>query len=108
MRILESDLRPEDAASMNAFMASLSPGDEQLVSSWLMQKVPESPLGIAEQWWNGLRQALLRRQLQIAEGRLRLPQLNAGELLNLQKQILDLRQQLHEFSPFSSARSGDK
>ena len=108
MRILESDLRPENAASMNAFMASLSPGDEQLVSSWLMQKVPESPLGIAEQWWNGLRQALLRRQLQIAEGRLRLPQLNAGELLNLQKQILDLRQQLHEFSPFSSARSGDK
>ncbi|HET9417982.1 MAG TPA: DNA primase [Chthoniobacterales bacterium] len=108
VRILESDLRLEDTASMNAFMASLSPAEERLVSAWLLQKVPENPLAVAEGWWNGLRQALLRRHLQIAEGRLKLPQLSTGELLNLQKQILDLRQQLHEFSPFSSARSGDK
>jgi DNA primase len=106
VRILESDLRPEDTASMNTFMASLPPAEERLVSGWLLQKVPEHPLAVAEDWWNGLRQALLRRQLEITEGRLKLPQLSAGELLNLQKQILDLRQQLHEFSPFSSVRAG--
>jgi DNA primase len=106
VRILESDLRQENTASMNAFMASLSPAEERLVSAWLLQKVPENPFAVAEGWWNGLRQAVLRRQLQIAEGRLKLPRLSAGELLNLQKQILDLRQQLHEFSPFSSARAG--
>ena len=108
VRILESDLPLEDTASMNAFMASLSPAEERLVSAWLLQKVPENPLTVAEGWWNGLRQAVLRRQLQIAEGRLKLPQLSTGELLNLQKQILDLHQQLHEFWPFSSAQSGDK
>jgi DNA primase len=108
VRILESNLRPKDTASMNAFMSSLSPVEERLVSGWLLQKMPENPLAVAEGWWNGLRQSVLRRQLQIAEGRLKLPQLSTGELLNLQKQILDLHQQLHEFWPFSSARSGDK
>src|SRR6266511_5520620 len=34
VRILESNLRPSDAASLNAFMATLSPADEGLVSSW--------------------------------------------------------------------------
>jgi len=36
-RILESDLRPDDPASLNAFMAKLSPGEEALVSGWLLQ-----------------------------------------------------------------------
>jgi len=108
VRILETNLWPEDAGSMNAFMARLSADEERLVSRWLLQKVPENPLAVAEDWWNGLRPAVLRRQLQIAEGQLKLPQLSTGELLNLQKQILDLRQQLHEFLPFSSARPGDK
>jgi DNA primase len=108
VRILESDFRPEDPASMNAFMATLSSQEEGIVSAWLLQRMPENPVGIVEGWWNGLRQSNLRRQLQVAEGRLRLPQLSTGELLNLQKQILDLQQQLHELSRFSSARTGDK
>jgi DNA primase len=108
IRILESDLRTEDPASLNAFMATLSPQEEGLVSAWLLQKMPEKPIDIVEGWWNGLRQAGLRRQLQVAEGRLKLPQLSSGELLNLQKQILDLRQQLHDLSQLSSVRTGDK
>jgi hypothetical protein len=108
VRILESDLRPEDTASLNAFMATLSSQEERLVSGWLLRKVPDNPLDIVHGWWNGLRQAVLRRQLQVAEGRLKLPQLSAGELLNLQKQILDLRQQLHELSQLSAARTSAK
>ena len=107
-RILESDLRPEDSASMNAFLAALPPAEERLVAGWLLQRLPEQPRELAEQWWTGLKQAAIRRQLQLAEGRLKVPQLSAGELLNLQKQILDLREQLHELSRFSSARAADK
>lgn len=103
-RILESDLRPNDPASLNAFMASLTPGEEGLVSSWLLQKMPPNGLEVAQGWWNGLRQAVLRRQLQIAEGRMKLPRLTTGEAVNLQKQILDLTEQLRELSAFSSAR----
>lgn len=103
-RILGAELRPDDPASINAFMADLPPGDEALVSSWLLQKMPPNGLEVAQGWWNGLRQATLRRQLQIAEGRMKLPRLTTGEAVNLQKQILDLTEQLRELSEFSSAR----
>src|SRR5437764_4067844 len=46
-RIIERDLRPDDPASLNAFMASLSPGEEALVSSWLLQKAPPNGLEVA-------------------------------------------------------------
>ena len=103
-RILESDLRPDDPASLNAFMAGLSPGEEALVSGWLLQKMPPNGSEVAQGFWNGLRQAALRRQLQIAEGRMKLPRLTTGEAVSLQKQILDLTEQLRELSAFSPAR----
>jgi DNA primase len=103
-RILEAELRPDDPASINAFMAGLSSGDEALVSSWMVQRTPPNGLEVAKGWWDGLRQATLRRQLQIAEGRMKLPRLTTGEAVNLQKQILDLTEQLRELSEFSSAR----
>ncbi|HZE12258.1 MAG TPA: toprim domain-containing protein, partial [Chthoniobacterales bacterium] len=104
LRVLETDLRPDDPASLNAFMAKLSPGEEALVSGWLLQKMPPNGLEVAQGFWNGLRQAALRRQLQIAEGRMKLPRLTTGEAVTLQKQILDLTEQLRDLSAFSSAR----
>jgi DNA primase len=97
-RILKSDLRPDDAASLNAFMVTLSPPEERLVSSWLLQKVPPNAGAMVEKWWLGIRQAVLRRQLDLAANRIRLPNLSTGEVVNLQKQILDLQEQLHELS----------
>jgi DNA primase len=104
VRILEGNLRPDDSGSLNAFMSTLTPEEEGLVSGWLLQKLPANAGEVAESWWMGLRQAALRRQLEAAESRMRLPQLSTGEIVNLQKQILDLRGQLHELSQFSSAR----
>jgi DNA primase len=106
VRILESDLRPSDAASLNAFMATLSSTDEGLVSSWLLQKVPSNAETMVEKWWLGIRQAVLRRQLDVAKDRIKLPQLSTGEVVNLQKQILDLQEQLRELSqPAGAAES---
>ncbi len=96
--ILESELHPEDAASLNAFMVTLSPPQERLVSSWLLQKAPPNARAMVENWWLGIRQGVLRRQLDVATSRIRLPNLTTGETVNLQKQILDLRGQLHELS----------
>jgi hypothetical protein len=107
VRILESELRPDDAASLNGFMATLSPGEEGLVSSWVLQKVPGNATVVAEQWWMGLRQAALRRQLQVAQSRMKLPGLSTGEVVNLQKQILDLQKELNEFPKLSSATKID-
>src|SRR5437762_9292057 len=96
IRILDGDLRLPDAASLNAFMATLSPADEGLVSSWLLQKVPPNAGTMVGKWWLGIRQTVLRRQLEVAKNRIKLPQLSTGDVVNLQKQILDLQEQLHE------------
>ena len=96
--ILKSDLHPDDAASLNAFMVTLSPPEERLVSSWLLQKAPPNARAMVEKWWLGIRQAILRRQLDVATSRIKLPNLSTGETVNLQKQILDLRGQLHDLS----------
>jgi DNA primase len=103
-RILDSEIRPDDTASLNAFMAKLSPNEEALVSSWLLQKKPANALAVAQDWWTGLRQASLRRELQAAKDRMKLPQLTPGEVLHLQKEILDLQEQLRDVSKLSPAR----
>jgi hypothetical protein len=51
-----------------------------------------------------LRQGALRRQLEATESRIRQPQLSTGEVVNLQKEIVDLREQLHEISKLSPTR----
>jgi hypothetical protein len=102
VRILESQLRPEDPATLNSFMSQLSAQEEGLVSAWLMQKMPSNAMEVAQSWWNGLVQSALRRQLQVAETRIRLPELTTGEVVNLQKEIVDLREQLHQISRLSS------
>jgi len=103
VRILEADIRPGDPASLSSFMATLSPPEESLVAGWLVQKSPQNPAVVAEDWWRGLRQAAIRRQLEVAESKIKLPQLSTGEVVSLQKQILDLREQLHEVPQFSPA-----
>jgi DNA primase len=107
VQILESELRPNDPSSVNAFMAGLATADEALVSAWLLQKMPPNASAVVKDWWTGLKQAAVRRQLQIAEGRMKLPRLSSGEVVALQKQILDLKEQLHELSKFSPSRMLD-
>jgi DNA primase len=97
VRILESELRPDDPASLNAFMATLPPEEERLISLWLLQKMPTATETMVEQWWQGICQSVVRRRLETAKNRIKLPELSAGEVVNLQKQILDLQEQLHEF-----------
>ena len=97
IRILESELEPDDTASLNAFMATLSPEEERLISSWLMRKMPAATETVVEKWWQGTCQSVVRRRLEAAKNRIKVPGLSAGEVLNLQKQILDLQEQLHEF-----------
>jgi DNA primase len=97
IRILESELEPDDTASLNAFMATLPPEEERLISSWLMQKMPATTETVLEKWWHGTCQSVVRRRLEVAKNRIKVPGLSAGDVLNLQKQILDLQEQLHEF-----------
>lgn len=106
-KILESELRPDEPASLNLFLSELAPEEESLVSGWLMQKKPPNAETVMREWWQGLRTPALRRRLQSAESRLKLPQITAGEVVTLQKQVVDLRGQLDEFLRFSPDRQLD-
>src|SRR5438105_597632 len=92
-RILESEVRPNDAPSLNAFLTTLEPEEEDIISGWLHLKTPPNAVAVP---WLRLRQAALRRQLDVTKDRIRLPELSTGDIINLQKQILDLQEQLHE------------
>jgi DNA primase len=94
-RILESGVRPNDSSSLSAFMSTLPPEEEQVLSGWLLLRTPSDEVEVP---WQRLRSAAVRRQLAAAQARLRAPGLTAGEITNLQKEIVDLRQQLHELS----------
>jgi DNA primase len=104
-RILESDLPTDDPAAMSRFLTKLPAAEESLVSGWLLQKVPANAEEVAREWWHGLRQPVLRRRLEAAQSRMRIPGLSAGEVVALQKQVVDLRGQLDDFSRFSPSRS---
>ena len=74
---------------------SLEPEEENIISGWLHLKTPPNAVAVP---WLRLRQSALRRQLDVAKDRMKLPELSAGDIINLQKQILDLQEQLHELS----------
>jgi DNA primase len=103
-RILAADLRPDDPASLNLFLSTLASEEESLVSGWLLQKMPPNAETVAREWWQGLRLPALRRRLKAAESRMKLPQISPGEIVTLQKQVVDLRGQLDEFSRLSPNR----
>jgi DNA primase len=106
-KILSAEMKPDDPASLNRFQTTLAPQEEALVSGWLLQRMPQEAGTVAREWWNGLQQAGLRRELEVAEGQMRRPNLTTGEIMRLQKQVLDLREQLHDVHRFSSARAHD-
>jgi hypothetical protein len=107
LRILGADVRPEDPATIASFLASLGPEEEAAVSNWISPKrIPYNDRGLAYQWWQSLTAEPLERELEALKNKMRLPNLTAGEVVNLQKQILDLQEQLHELSqPAGSAKS---
>jgi DNA primase len=97
-RILSADVQPEDPATIASFLASLEPKEEAQVSNWISPKrIPYTDRGLAYQWWQSLTAEPLQRELEALKNKMRLPNLSAGEVLNLQKQILDLQEQLHDF-----------
>jgi len=98
-RIIGADVRPEDPATVASFLTSLEPEEEALVSNWISPKrIPYTNRGLVYEWWRSLTAEPLERELEALKNKMRLPNLNTGEIVNLQKQILDLQEQLRELS----------
>ena len=119
--ILEAPLDATKPSSFEAFLDSVDPELRPFYSRCLTEKHPfeKAPgrkgwvkpkvdnMRLGHELWHGLRQSALRRQLAVTESRMKAAQLSTGEVVNLQKQILDLTDQLHELSQFSPALSAE-
>jgi DNA primase len=116
--ILEAQFDVTERDSIEAFLNSVDEGERPFYSHLLTEKRPEEKIPgrkswkrpeidtmrLGKQWWTGLQMDGLRRELKRIETLMAQPNLSTGEVVNLQKQILDLTEQLRELSQFSSAR----
>jgi DNA primase len=96
--ILETDFDPVDARSIEHLLNSADPVDRPFFSHCLVERRgPTNERNVGKGWWNALRADIIRREVRAAQTRLSESNLSTGEEINLQKQILDLQEQLHEF-----------
>jgi DNA primase len=94
-RVLES-FEPE---SIDSFLESLTQEERVFVGDCLVRKrVPSNERNFGFEWWASLRSDVIRREIKATEALLRQPKIATGDEINLQKQILDLQEQLHELS----------
>jgi len=97
--ILRAEFRPDEPASLNAFLATLEPVEESTLSNVLEHKVPKDPQIIAEDCWRDLLKRDLERRRQTVEARLRNPALPLEDHAALHQQVLALQQQLTALPP---------
>jgi len=77
---------------------------QSLVSSWELEKMPESPLLAVQDAFLNLRLLDLKKKQQEAALRLRAPGITTEKMLSVQKEILDLQAMINDLSaPATSA-----
>ena len=104
--ILGSDLRPDEPGIAQPFHV-LAPRRRGVVSLGLAFTENAAKLGeaVARDWWQGLRRRLCAGDLHAAESRLSCLSSAPARSCALQKQVVDLRGRLDQFSPFSPPKA---
>ena len=95
---LEAEVSPANPASASAFMATLPEAAESFLSELLMRKSFPQPMIVVRDSWLGLEKGLLRERRTALVSRLRLPELSEEEVMQLNKEILDLQQRLQDIA----------
>jgi hypothetical protein len=97
-RILAADLRPDEPASLAAFLSTLDVAEEAFVSSLLEEKPPENALTIAHDCWMELEKRQIRRRIDALKARQRAPDLPLEQAAALHKEIVDLQERLSDIA----------
>ena len=97
-KILGSDLTPGDPTSVNRFLSSLEPAEESSLSGILTDSPPKLALLVAQDCWRALENRQIRQRMAALEARLRNPAAPDEEVLQLQKQILALKNRLPDIA----------
>ena len=99
LKILDADFRADEPASMNAWLATLEPGEESALSSALSRDVPPEARVVAEDCWHELERRVFLRKRQAIEAQLRAPGLAIEDMARLHSQVLDIQRQLAALPP---------
>lgn len=91
-----SDFDPASASSVNAFIGMLDPAYEALAQSVLNEPTVRTSPELARDCLAKLRQQSIRNQISVTKARLGSPGLSGDASAALTKQLLDLRNQLHD------------
>ena len=94
LKILDADFRPDDVASVNAWLTTLDPAEESALSGLIERAVPAEARVVAEDCWHELERRLLLRKRQALEAQLKAPGLTIEDMARLHSQVLDLQRQL--------------
>jgi DNA primase len=98
-KVLDAELRVDELASVNAWIATLAPEEEAALSSILEREAPVEARVVAEDCWHELERRGLIRRRQAVEARLRAPGLQLEDMAKLHEQVLDLQRQIASLPP---------
>jgi DNA primase len=104
-QVLKAKIDPDNPASIQGFLALLPKEQEEFFSTQLYRKVPSNVAEMVPQWWAGLQVVGLKRHLQAAETRIKSGDITPGEIVNVQKEIVGLREQIDSLGS-SANRNG--
>lgn len=98
VKILRATLDPNDPNSINAFLGTLEPAEENYVAELLAIKPPHNPMTIAFDSFRDLERRQTQGKLDALQARLRTPHLPIAEVAKLQKEILDHQKRLSDIA----------
>lgn len=95
-RLWSANFDPAVPSSVNAWVGTLSSGDQERIHRLLAEEAARITPELAEQCLADLRKKSLQNEIAVAKARLGSPGLSPEDAAELHKQLLDLRRRLHE------------
>jgi DNA primase len=89
---------PENPSSVNAFVGMLDTAQQKIAAAIINEDTATVSAGLAKQCLNALRKQSIHNQMEMVKSQLGAPSLPVDRVVLLNKQLLDLRAQLHDNS----------
>ena len=95
-QILQAELSTESAAGLAGFLATLPPALQAAVAEWNLDRLPKDALGSAQETWKGLLRQNIESRIGSTKAKLHDRSLPPDQILEIHKELLDLRRQLQD------------
>lgn len=95
-RVWRAPVDPSRPSSVNAFIGTLSPPEQETISRLLTEESARTTPDLARECVRALRRQSIQNQISVTKAQLGTPGLTTDSIAGLNKQLLDLREQLHD------------